>query len=145
MTGRPTIFSEDLADEFCRRIASGRSVLAVCGDLDMPSDTTIWRWRHEKQAFRDKLTQARDEKQEAYADRIDALARRVLEEPDLDHQRVRVAIDGIDKAARLQAPKTRVEVSGPNGGPIETKERSPRELAMALLELIRQGNEPEKA
>lgn len=119
--GRPTIYSDEIADEFCRRVAGGRSTLSVCGDLDMPSDTTIYRWRQEKVDFRDKLTCARDDRLEAYADRMDALARRVVEEVELDPQRVNAAVNAIDKAARLQAPKQRIEVTGKDGGPVRQR------------------------
>ena len=130
--GRPTDYSAELAAEFCRRVAGGRSVLAVCGDTDMPSDTTVYRWRQEKPEFRDKLTCARDDRLEAYADRMDALARRVIEDVDLDPQRVNAAVNAIDKAARLQAPKQRIEIGGPNGGPIEMREVSDLDRAKAM-------------
>jgi transposase-like protein len=137
--GRPTDYSGELVDEFCRRVASGRSVLAVCADMDMPSDTTVYRWRQEKPQFRDKLTCARDDRLEAYADRMDALALRVIEEQDLDPQRVNAAVNAIDKAARLQAPKQRIEVGGPNGGPIQTEERSPRDVARLIAFALAAG------
>jgi transposase-like protein len=137
--GRPTDYSEELVDEFCRRVASGRSVLAVCADMDMPSDTTVYRWRQEKPQFRDKLTCARDDRLEAYADRLDALALRVIEEQELDPQRVNAAVNAIDKAARLQAPKQRIEVGGPNGGPIQTEERAPRDVARLIAFALAAG------
>lgn len=118
--GRPTDYSADLVDEFCRRIASGRSVIDVCSDDDMPANTTVYRWRQEKREFRDKLTCARDERLEADADQLRALAKKVLEDSTMDPMRVNSAVNAIDKAARLMAPKQRVEHSGPDGGPIET-------------------------
>lgn len=130
--GRPTDYTPEVVDEFCRRVASGRSVLAVCADTDMPSDTTVYRWRQEKIEFRDKLICARDDRLEAYADRMDALAQRVIEEIDLDPQRVNAAVNAIDKAARLQAPKQRIEIAGPHGGPIETKDVSDLDRAKAM-------------
>ena len=116
--GRPSIYSDELAFELCRRVASGRSVFAVCADLDMPSDTTVYRWQQEVDGFRDKITRAREERLEAYADRMDALGRRVIEDSDLDPQRVNAAVNAIDKAARLQQPK-KLQHSGPDGGPVQ--------------------------
>lgn len=130
--GRPTDYTGELADEFCRRVAAGRSVLSVCGDVDMPSDTTVYRWRQGMPEFRDKLMCARDDRLEAYADRMDALARRVIEESELDPQRVNAAVNAIDKAARLQAPKQRIEIAGPNGGPVETRDLSDIDRAKAI-------------
>lgn len=130
--GRPTDYSEELSDEFCRRVAGGRSVLSVCGDTDMPSDTTVYRWRQEKPHFRDKLAHAREERLEAYADRMDALARRVIEENELDPQRVNAAVNAIDKAARLQQPKQRVELTGKDGGAIEVDDKSAYSIARRI-------------
>lgn len=137
--GRPTDYSAELADEFCRRVASGRSTFAVCADIDMPSDTTVYRWRVENAEFRDKITAARDERLEAYSDRLMALGTRVIEESDLDPQRVNAAVNAIDKAARLQAPKQRIEHSGPNGTPIAVATASPRDLAKAMALIMAKG------
>ena len=130
--GRPSDYTDELADEFCRRVAEGRSVSSVCADLDMPSHQTIYRWRREKEEFSDKLTYARDERLEAYADRMDALARRVIEETDLDFQRVNSAVNAIDKAARLQAPKHRIELTGKDGKAIQVSDDK-RAQALAVL------------
>lgn len=134
LAGRPTDYTDELADEFCRRITSGRSVSEIVSDLDMPASATIYRWRQEKPDFKEKIACAREERLEAYSDRILALGQRVIEETDLDFQRVNSAVNAIDKAARLQKPKEqRVELTGKDGGPIETVEHSPRDLAKALL------------
>jgi transposase-like protein len=130
--GRPTDYSDELADTFCQRIAEGRSVLSVCADLDMPAQDTIYRWRREKPEFSEKLAQARDERLEAYADRMMALGTRVVEEAEFDPQRCNAAVNAIDKAARLQAPKQRVELTGRNGGPIETADMTEVEKARRL-------------
>ena len=45
--GRPTLRTPELVDEFCSRVASGRSIMSVCNDNDMPESGTIYRWRHE--------------------------------------------------------------------------------------------------
>jgi hypothetical protein len=106
----------------------------------MPSDTTIYRWRQEKPEFRDKLAHARDERLEAYGDRMIALGTRVIEEADLDPQRVNAAVNAIDKAARLQAPKQRVELTGKDGEPIKTQDvTDPKDLARRTAFLLALG------
>jgi len=137
--GRPTDYSDELADEFCRRVAGGRSTLSVCADLEMPSDTTVYRWRQEKPEFRDKLAQAREERMEAYADRMMALGSRVVDEADFDPQRCNAAVNAIDKAARLQQPKQRLELTGKDGGAIQTESASSRDLAKAVALLMSKG------
>jgi hypothetical protein len=41
--GRPTIKTPELIDELCRRIASGRSIISLSHDEDMPEAVTIYR------------------------------------------------------------------------------------------------------
>lgn len=140
--GRPSDYTDDLADEFCRRVASGRSILSVCADVDMPAETTVYRWRHDRAEFREKITVARDERMEAYSDRLMALGTRVMEELDLDPQRVNAAANAIDKAARLQQPKTRVELTGKDGGPVETKDVSDSEIARRIAFMLAKAAQP---
>jgi hypothetical protein len=118
VTGRPPIYSDELAQEFCTRVAKGRSVLSVCEDDDMPGHSTVYRWQGENEAFRDKLARAREERLEFYAEEIRGLGLRAMQEAELDPQRVRAAVDAIDKAARLMKPKE-VRVTGKDGGAIE--------------------------
>jgi hypothetical protein len=42
--GRPTIFSPDLGEEICSRIASGESLKKITDDDDMPSMRSIFLW-----------------------------------------------------------------------------------------------------
>lgn len=113
--GRPTDYSDELVREFCRRVASGRAIYSVCKDDDMPSDTTIWRWRQEKPEFKALFEGAREDRLEGYSGKLLELAERVMGEKEVDFQRVNAAANAIDKAARLQAPKQRIEHSGPDG------------------------------
>lgn len=122
--GRPTDYNDELAEAFCVRIAGGRSTMSVCDDDDMPCQQTIYRWRREKPEFSEKLACARDERLEADAHKIKLIADRVMEDASLDPQRANAAVNAIDKAARLMAPKTRVEVTGKDGGAIKTEEVS---------------------
>ncbi|MGO4672971.1 hypothetical protein AB4Z40_08735 [Bosea sp. 2YAB26] len=120
--GRPTDFATDLVDEFCRRVSEGRSVIDVCQDDDMPSHQTIYKWQRERREFADSLAHARAERSEAFSSQIVALGKRAISE-DIDPARVRVAIDAIDKAARIMQPR-KVELTGANGGPIKTQDLS---------------------
>lgn len=138
--GRPSLRTPEIVEEFCRRIAEGRSVLSVCADLDMPEQATVYRWRHEDTDFREKLALAREERLEAYGDRMLALGARVIEEPEMDPQRVNAAVNAIDKAARLQAPKQRVELTGKDGGPMKMETAADtRDMAKALLNVLNEA------
>ena len=134
--GRPSIRTPELVDDFCQRVASGRSVSSVCADMDMPEPTTVYRWRQESPDFRDKLAHARDERLETYGDRMLALGARVIEEADLDPQRVNAAVNAIDKAARLQAPKQRIELTGKDGSAIQHDVSVSIDLSHASAEVL---------
>ncbi len=142
-TGRPTIYSDELVLEFCCRIAGGRSVDSVTSDADMPSSATVYSWAITNPSFRASLAFARDERLETYASQMRALANRVLEDLDIEPQRVNSAVNALDKAARLQAPKTRHEITGRDGGPLQSlvdhrsiSEMSDEELAREVEALL---------
>jgi hypothetical protein len=115
--GRPSMYTAELVAEFCRRIVEGRGVMSVCEDDDMPSHDTIFRWQREMRPFAEALAHARAERTEAFSGQIVALSERALTDTKLDPARIRVAIDALDKAARLMQPR-KVELTGANGGPI---------------------------
>lgn len=69
-TGRPTIFSDALADRICTELASGRSARSVCSDEDMPSMQTFWRWLRENAAFREQYTRAKQEAADALVEEM---------------------------------------------------------------------------
>ncbi|CAM5999261.1 unnamed protein product [Sphagnum balticum] len=54
--GRPTGYSDELADEICARLAEGRSMNSVCSDEDMPNKSIVYRWLMKYEHFRDKYT-----------------------------------------------------------------------------------------
>lgn len=127
--GRPTIYSDALADEFCQRVALGRSPTSVSQDPDMPDAVTVWRWRNDDNhpQFCKMLSRARDAQDEIFADQIRGLGLAVMHKNDAGvydgppPDRVRAAVDAHDKAGRLINDRRakRVQVTGPDGGPLE--------------------------
>lgn len=75
--GRPTDYSEELCATIFRRIALGENLNIICADEAMPSQDTVYRWRHEKPGFSEKYQIARQQRADARSDRIDDLARKV--------------------------------------------------------------------
>ena len=59
--GRPSIFTNELGTEICRRIAEGESLRSVCADESMPAASSIFRWLldEEKQSFWEQYAHAR--------------------------------------------------------------------------------------
>jgi len=60
--GRPTKYSQTLADEFCQRIADGGSERKVCEAEDMPSRETIRQWERTNEEFSGQYARAREER-----------------------------------------------------------------------------------
>ena len=70
MAGRPSDYSEELADRICERIADGESVRNICLDDDMPNKATVFRWLGKHEAFRDQYARAREAQSEHLADEL---------------------------------------------------------------------------
>lgn len=70
MTGRPSNFSQEIADTICERIMDGRSLRDICGDEDMPARSTVHRWLATQQTFSDQYARACDIRAEEVFDEI---------------------------------------------------------------------------
>lgn len=52
-TGRPTTFTQELADTICLMISEGASVRDVCKSESMPARSTVYKWLAEAEGFSD--------------------------------------------------------------------------------------------
>ena len=70
--GRPSIYTDDLADEICQRIADGQSVREICRADDMPAMSTVFRWLSDPRyiTFREQYARAVEARAEYHADEI---------------------------------------------------------------------------
>lgn len=70
--GRPTIFTDKMAEKLCARIAGGESLIQICKDPKMPSRSTVFNWllKDEHKSFLDKYLAARAIAGHACADQI---------------------------------------------------------------------------
>lgn len=71
---RPSDYTEELALLICAELASGRSLVSICKDEDMPGLTTVYRWRLERPAFREMYARAREDQADTLADEIVGIA-----------------------------------------------------------------------
>lgn len=133
--GRPLNINPALTEAICERLAEGESLRSICSDDAMPGFTTVKRWLRENEEFRSHYARAREEQADVYAEDIVVIA-----DTEPDPQVARVRIDARKWAAGKLAPKKwgdKIinEVSGPGGGPIETKSdplEAARLIAFAL-------------
>ncbi|MBB3355315.1 hypothetical protein FHT70_005276 [Rhizobium sp. BK049] len=76
MTGRPTKFTQSLADIICERIADGESLRSICRDETMPGKSTVFTWLadDDKADFRTKYAQAREIQADGFVDEMVEIA-----------------------------------------------------------------------
>lgn len=72
--GRPTLYSEQMADTICRRLAEGESLRTICAEEGMPSRGAVFGWLNEYESFRTKYARAREFQAEGYADEMADIA-----------------------------------------------------------------------
>lgn len=102
--GRPTKYSQELADRFCDKIAQGNSMRKVVKLRSMPSGQTIFSWFRTYPDFLEQYTRAKEESADYDHDRLDEIAEGVLDET-YDPQRAKVASDIIKWSASKKKPK----------------------------------------
>lgn len=74
MTGRPSTFSQEVAEAITERIADGESLRSICADEAMPAKSTVFKWLSQHADFADQYARAREEQAETLASEIVAIA-----------------------------------------------------------------------
>ena len=71
MTGRPSTYSQEIADEVCRRLAGGESLRAICRDEGIPDESTVRLWAlDDREGFAAQYARAREVQFLAIADEL---------------------------------------------------------------------------
>jgi hypothetical protein len=118
---RPSSFSQQMADDICRRLADGESLRQICRDDHMPDRATVFRWLDANEGFATEYARAR----ERQGDHMDDLILEAAEACTSENaQAVRVKILAYQWRAsklrpRVYGEKVQNEISGPGGGPIK--------------------------
>lgn len=133
--GRPSVYTEQLANDICERLASGESLRSIClYDDHMPNESTIYRWLLKDEEFRKKYTRAREAQADAFVEELldiadngsnDWMKRKDPDNPGWqfngEHsQRTRIRIDTRKWLMSKMAPKKyserfQQEISNPDG------------------------------
>lgn len=135
--GRPSLFSQDLADVICEQLVEGHSLRAICRREDMPAISSVFKWMREHPKFSEQYALAKQEQVDTLADEIIEIAdERELERVEVDGvlmaikydavavNRNRLRVDARKWAASKLKPKkygekVSQEISGPDGGPVQ--------------------------
>lgn len=156
--GRPSSFTQEVADCICERIADGESLRQICRADDMPNKATVFRWLASNTLFRNQYAHAREAQAETFADEINDIAddgtNDWMEKNDKDGkslgyvlngeavQRSRLRVDTRKWLASKLYPKKygdKIEttVQGADGGPVQLEGKF--ELGGRLAFALRKG------
>ena len=68
--GRPSEYSQAVADFICEEIATGKSLRAVCASADVPASSTVFHWLAKYPEFRAQYATAKELAADAIAEEI---------------------------------------------------------------------------
>ena len=69
-TGRPSEYTQEVADAICAELSIGKSLRTVCDADDMPSVKTIFNWFRAYPDFLQQYTRAKEESADAMAEEL---------------------------------------------------------------------------
>lgn len=126
-------FSQAIFDRICELIADGSSVRQACAGKGMPDRHTFNAWRKRTPELQAQYDEACRENEEATCDDIQHIA-----DTEKDTRKAAVMIDARKWKLKIRNRKVygdqvRNEHSGPDGGPIESKQQIVR-LRMTPVE-----------
>ena len=121
--GRPSTYSEKTADEIVQRMIEGESLTAICKDEKMPPRVTVYAWFDKHPDFYARCARAREALADYLDDQIEELARCATKD-NIEQIKLQVSTKqwrAMKMAPRMYGDRTRTEVTGANGGPIQTQ------------------------
>ncbi len=120
--GAPSLYTPELAEEICHRLAEGESLRSICRDDGMPDRGTVLRWVVKPDhPFSPLYIEAREAGGYADADDISELIQEVRNGA-VDEKAGRVMLQGMMWLAERKAPKKhspRQEITGPGGSSVQ--------------------------
>jgi len=121
--GRPSSFTQEIADEICVRISGGESLRQILLPAHMPGRATVFRWLASNQFFRDQYARAREAHADSLVDDMLAIADAEYESNEAITA-ARLKIDTRKWLAGRMSPKKyseqKMALTGPSGdGPVQ--------------------------
>ncbi len=78
--GRPSKYTQALADQICEELSNGKSLRSVCKDAKLPDARTVFRWLRTNEQFCQQYARAKQESADAMAEEIQDISDRALED-----------------------------------------------------------------
>ena len=135
--GRPSTYSDEIAERICIRLAAGESLLKICEEDGIPTRATIYDWLAKYPNFADKYAHARNVGLDDMADDVIRLA----DDDEKDVQRLRLRVDTRKWYLSKLAPKRygeRIEHVGAEGKDL-IPESNQEDIARRVAFLLMQG------
>ena len=138
--GRPTDYTEELADEICRKVALGSNLRRISQEESMPCEETLYRWRKEIPEFSKKYQDAVEERADARNHNIDDLKDKV-ETGVLEPNAANVILKAEIWQAGRENPKRygdKTEITGKDGKDLIPQAMPDSELARRIASILSQ-------
>jgi hypothetical protein len=133
--GRPSDYTDTLADIICGRLAAGESLKHITDEAGMPSRPTVYRWIRDHESFRNNYVQATEDRADHIFDDMFDIADTGNPE---DVQRAKLRVDTRKWALSKMIPKKYGDKTAIVGGdpekddPIQIEDADARELGRKL-------------
>lgn len=101
--GRPSTYSDEVADLICERMMNGENFSQICSDPMMPSRAALYRWRAARPDFDARCARAREALADYLLDKIEAMADETTE---ANYQSQKIKISTAQWRAEKMAPRT---------------------------------------
>ncbi len=103
--GRPSVYSDDIAEAICEHLADGNSLRSWCmAEPGRPNYGTVMRWLAENDTFRENHARAREAQGHNDADAV-ADVRAKVASGELTPEQGRVITDSLKWTAGVRLPK----------------------------------------
>lgn len=132
--GRPSTYTQEVADEICARLSKGEPLAQICRDEHMPAVRTVSHWKDANTAFKADFARGRDEGYDAIAADCLAIADETAFDTIQGEHGDRANTEWISRSklrieTRLKllakwdpkryGDKVTNELTGPDGGPVQ--------------------------
>lgn len=165
MAGRPSEYTVEAAAAICAEIACGKSVREICRADEMPAMSTIFSWLSKHSDFAEQYVRAREAQADYLAEELLEIAddgsNDWMERQGKDGETSGYVVNGeavqrsklrVDARKWLMSKlqpkkygdKLQAELTGKDGGPIQTEDANPLETARRVAFLLASGAESAK-
>lgn len=122
--GRPSKYTQEIADYICEQMIEGRDLCDICNDEGVPARVTVYRWRRDYPEFDTQYARAREALADWELNHLKQLAESCTEENvnstrvKLNHYQWRL----MKIAPRTYGDKVKTEITGVDGGAIQVEQ-----------------------